>query len=223
MAILSYFNYTVKEYEASFFDFEKKTNQVINDIFNTLFSEKEFDTNILYFILKRPYIDLMRERINISDLSKLKELIYSFNPLKRELGLALLQKIKDHPAIKTFLLSLWFESESYDQKMDVMFRILDYQDLSDEIHKDIYEFIQINWDRWITDCIKWHANNNASNILSAVKKRLEDKRFPISKAWIYLLMSTASPYKKETSQLIEKFVNKKIPNYERIIERINKP
>jgi len=193
------------------------TLKIIDDIRR----EVVLPSKLIKEISSVPMIDLLRDQIVEEDIDHLKIYMMSKDNALIQFAIALFQNIKDSPQIKKELHLLWKNSITFDEKMNVMFRLLDYPDLSKEIHISIYDFTTQNWDRWIKECVKWQAADDINNVLDAMKTRLKDKRFPLNKAWVYLLMATASPDREGCHELINKYTNKEIPNFEKLLERIN--
>lgn len=189
-------------------------------IINDIRKEVVLDPELVKELSSVPMIDYLREQITKNDVNYLKQYIKSSDNSLVQFAIALLQNVKDEPEIKNELINLWNNSTNYGEKMNVMFRILDYPDLDIKVHHSIFNFVINNWECWINECITWHADGDENKILEAMKIRLKDKRFPLTKAWVYLLMSTASPDKDGSRQLITKYKNKNIPNINKIIEKI---
>ncbi|MDR3666072.1 MAG: hypothetical protein P4L35_04425 [Ignavibacteriaceae bacterium] len=153
----------------------------------------------------RPYIDDLREMISVDDIKYLQIYIESPDNVYKQFALALLQNISSEPLVKDLFFKLWKEAKTYDEKMNVMFRILDYEDLNQEIHENIYQFALQYWDQWINDCIKWQSKNNPDLVIANMTERLNDPRFPYSKKWIYLLIATASRDFDRVLELLDKY------------------
>lgn len=63
--------------------------------------------------------------------------------------------------------------------------MLDNPYLDAEFLKNIYSFVLDNYNQFIADVSKW----SKGNVITYAKDRLEDKQFPKSKAWIYLIIA----------------------------------
>lgn len=178
-------------------------------------------TDLIKVLCTVPIIDYLRREVEEKDIDYLMKYLQSEDNILVQFALALFQKNKDIPEVKEKLFLLWAESKTFDEKMNVMFRILDYPNVSIEIHTSIFDFIINNWDRWISECIIWQAENDKNKILDSIKIRLKDNRFPASKSWVYLLMATASPDKNELRNLINEYVGTNIPNIDKIKKLID--
>lgn len=192
-------------------------SKIIDDIRN----QNKIHAELIDEISELNIIDEMRKLVKEQDIVVfLDYLQFNIDIKLKTLIIDLLQPFKNNDAVKKVLFSIWYESSDYLEKSYLCFRLLDYDDLSEDLHRSIYDFIENNWERFINDSNKWFAKNDINNLLAAMKLRLSDRRFPLTKSWIYLLISTASPDKNGCKNLFEEFKDKQIPNYNQIIQRI---
>lgn len=178
-------------------------------------------TSLIEEISRIKITDMIRNQLYENDIDILRKYLGSEEINLKLFAIDLLQRFIDNESVQKEMLSLWEQTQKYEIKAVVMFRLLDNPDLNDEMHNSFYDFIEQNWNRWINDRIKIFADGDTKNILYVMKSRLSDKRFPLSKAWIYLLISTASPDLEGCRQLIDEFKGKNIPCYSRILEKLN--
>ncbi|MFO0753616.1 MAG: hypothetical protein U0411_09870 [Thermodesulfovibrionales bacterium] len=70
-------------------------------------------------------------------------------PLRR-FALLLLRSLKDHPGVKEFLCGLWKTSGEYEIRLEVVWSLLGYSDLPEELYDDIARsFSSADRDEWL--------------------------------------------------------------------------
>lgn len=69
-----------------------------------------------------------------------------------------------------------------------MWRLLDYDDLAIDMHKDIYKFVIDNWNEWLPYIVNKFGGKE--KVFSSCQSRLRSPSFPKSKAWVYLCVAT---------------------------------
>jgi hypothetical protein len=127
-----------------------------------------------------------------------------------ELCINLMHPLREEKDVKELLFDLWKSSSSkYNIKMQIMWRILDYEDISEEMHKSIYSFVRSNWEQWINYVVEKFGGKN--KVLESCQERLQNPAFPKSKAWVYLCIAVGSDNTVEAKNLIENYINSKAP------------
>jgi hypothetical protein len=107
---------------------------------------------LLQHLNEHPLLDYCRDAVNQDDKSMLKNnASMTENPLPlRRLCLKLLRPFGADQDIKDFSYELWKTSVDYEIKLEVLWSLLSYQDLAEEIYADIgRHFDAANWDKWL--------------------------------------------------------------------------
>lgn len=70
--------------------------------------------------------------------------------LLRRFALKLLHPFEQHQDVKDFFRELWEKSSEYEIKLEVLWSLLSYPDLSEDLYADIGKhFDAANWDKWL--------------------------------------------------------------------------
>lgn len=107
---------------------------------------------LLQLLNAYPLFNYCRLEIAEEDKSVLKEVAASEqnNLLLRRFALKLLHRFEHHPDVKDFFCNLWGKSSEYEIKLEVLWSLLSYPDLSDDLYADIGKhFDAANWDKWL--------------------------------------------------------------------------
>ena len=174
-------------------------NKIIQDISTGNIPEKELCIAITGF----PYIDYIRIEMKPSFMDIAFDLCKSEQVFKKALGFALLQPLVHLDEVKSFIRNQWNEANNYDLKRQLLWRLLDIPDLPVSIHKNIYEFIKENWDKFIADSNKW----NKVPMIKYVEDRLHSESHAESKKWIYLCLATSIEDKTVLKSQLDKYKN----------------
>ena len=158
--------------------------KVLEDIRNG----RDLDEDLCGALRTYPELDYLREVVRLEDADRIIALCQSKKELIQFLALGLLQSLGNNEKVKKLLKNLWEESTDYTIRLPLLWRLLDNPYLNVEIHRTIYSFIRDNYNQFISDQIKWAKGD----VITYVKNRLEDSRYPESKAWIYLLIAASS-------------------------------
>lgn len=110
------------------------------------------DTPVLQFLNTYPLFNYCRIETGEDDKDILKDtasLAATPLPLRR-FCIKLLRKFELHPDIKFYFYDLWLHSDDYEIKLEVLWSLLGYSDLSQEIFAEISNhFNAANWDKWL--------------------------------------------------------------------------
>ena len=115
-------------------------------------NEEELNTEIISYLSSAPLINYCRSEIKDGDEKWLKEIVSSKErPLiLRQFGLSLMRQLKNNADVKDFLYDLWKTSAEYEIKIEVLWNLLIYDDLSKELYNDIRQnFTVAEWDKWL--------------------------------------------------------------------------
>ena len=78
-------------------------------------------------------------------------------------------------------------NEQFDEKMTILWPMLDGLEPNNSMHYEIYQFIRENWKQWRNRTLQYYAEKEGSRLLDATKEKLADPGCPESKKWVYLL------------------------------------
>lgn len=181
--------------------------KVIEDILNG----KEINENLAKELNNYPIIDYIRAEIRESHLERLKHLINSTSSDDvRRLGISLLNNLirdeRNGQDIKDFLCAFWRKADK-ENKLYIMWKILDFPGLEKTFHLEIYDFVQENWEVWLQKAVDWCGGRD--KVLDVVSNRLKDSSFPETKAWVYLCNAMGSPDKAGVRSLIQGYISSK--------------
>lgn len=99
-----------------------------------------------------------------------------------------IQCVKKHIAnseMFNLLMQLWNNTDNWFIKNELMWRLLDKEDLSMEFHKEVHKFILKNWDKFVAYSQK-EQYFRKDRIIENTKERLANADYPSSKDWLYL-------------------------------------
>jgi hypothetical protein len=110
------------------------------------------DASLLQHLNEHPLLGYCRDAVNQGDKDMLKKTAaLTENPLPlRRLCLKLLRPFGTDQDVKDFSYEQWKTSTDYEIKLEVLWSLLSYQDLAEEIYADIGKhFDAANWDKWL--------------------------------------------------------------------------
>jgi hypothetical protein len=115
-------------------------------------NREEIDIELISYLNTFPLISYCRSEIGDGDKGLLKEIASSKEKslILRQFALSLIRQLKDHNDVKDFLYNLWKTSAEYEIKIEVLWNLLIYDDLSKELYNDIRQnFTVAEWDKWL--------------------------------------------------------------------------
>ena len=115
-------------------------------------NREEIDIELFCYLNTSPLINYCRSEIRDGDKEWLKETASSEEKplILRQFALSLIRQLKDHTDVKDFLYGLWKTSAEYEIKIEVLWNLLIYDDLSKELYNDIRQnFTVAEWDKWL--------------------------------------------------------------------------
>ncbi|HYA14293.1 MAG TPA: hypothetical protein VEF33_08135 [Syntrophales bacterium] len=115
-------------------------------------NREDIDIEMICYLNTSPLINYCRLEIKGGDKEWLKEIAASKEkPLVlRQFALSLIRQLKDQNDVKDFLYNLWKTSAEYEIKIEVLWNLLTYDDLSKELYNDIRQnFTVAEWDKWL--------------------------------------------------------------------------
>jgi len=99
-----------------------------------------------------PLFSYCRLEVSEADKDILKEIAASEQNdlLLRRFALKLLRRFEHHQDVKDFFCELWKKSAEHEIKLEVLWSLLSYPDLSEDLYADIgRHFDAANWDKWL--------------------------------------------------------------------------
>ena len=180
------------------------SNKVINDIRsrNPLKEELALELN------KPIYLDCLRPLVDKYDIELLLSLAEPLHLASSRLAISLLRNFVADKRVKEFLINSW-TIKDYLMRRTVIWRLLDYIDLENSMHDSIYEFVKINWKRWMEDEIDAYRDDTG-DIKKIIESRLKDPTFPRTKDWVYLCLSLGSNDADWTSSLLSHYYKSEV-------------
>jgi hypothetical protein len=158
--------------------------------------------SLLLELNRPPIIDALRSRIQTSDIGRLQCMATDKRKAVSALGISLFREVQDDPKVRKFLFDLWQKKgASYHRRWWVMFRLLDYPDLSMKFHRELFQFVTANWKPWLAD----QASNfgGAENLLKVLESRLKNPSWKKSRTWERVLSSLGASDDKFLAEFLE--------------------
>jgi hypothetical protein len=156
---------------------------------------------------KPPAIEELRSYVIESDAPLLLALANINSIEVRKLAFGLMQQIANKTDVKKFLLTFWRTATSYEERFDVVWRLLDDETLPIEEHRAAYAFAKNNKERFLKNAVEWYTRPQGPDIFLAMKQRLGDPKFPRTKHWIYLFTADASADTEAKRRLFSRYVD----------------
>jgi hypothetical protein len=147
-----------------------------------------------------PLIDDLRGRIEPGDIGWLKRMAQDSGEEQSALGISLLRSVQKESEVRQFLFDLWKNDTSYHRRWWVMFRLLDYPDLSIEMHRELFQFAKTNWTRWLDDVVNYFGG--PAELLKALQARLADTSWPESKTWVRVIEAVGASDEEAISKFL---------------------
>ena len=155
---------------------------------------------------RQPYIEVLREKVVDEDIPHLlKGVRQDTDQDMRVLCLSLLKDKEAHEEVQDCFRELWKANSEYELRRTLMWRVLDDPSLHIDIHRECYQFVMENWERWITDLTRWHGG--PANVVGSVRQRLTDASTPRTKDWAYLCVLAGSDDAAQAKEIIRKYTS----------------
>jgi len=133
------------------------------------------DAALIAHLNDHPLLGYCGEAVKEDDKKILmKNAAASENPLSlRRLCLKLLRPFGHDRDVRDFSYELWKTSTDYEIKLEVLWSLLSYQDLAEEIYADISRhFDAANWDKWLPLIVeKLEGDKEEKNHVKELMKR----------------------------------------------------
>jgi len=167
----------------------------------------EFSDELIQSLSTYPSIDYIRKQVNKEDIHIIKKMTQSERLAIRRFGISLTRQLLKEREVRELLSNIWESTDEYEIRRALMYRLLDLEDLSIEMHNEIYNFVRKYWERWRIGQANWYGGRE--NILSVCLDRIKDPSYPESKAWVYLCIATLSTEKDKVKELISQYLSSK--------------
>jgi len=133
------------------------------------------DGGLVSHLNEHPLLDYCRDVVHPDDKDMLRKYAREReNPLPlRRFCLKLLQPFRADQDVKDFSYELWKTATDYEIKLEVLWSLLSYQDLAEEIYADIGKhFDAANWDKWLPLIVeKLEGDSEEKNNVKELMKR----------------------------------------------------
>ncbi|NIA19279.1 MAG: hypothetical protein GWP07_02440 [Xanthomonadaceae bacterium] len=190
----------------------KRIRQFVKDIKARKWAEINWDKYVE--LLQYPLSEQLHNEFTSADEKLLLELAgdRDAGPLGRNFGLRLLAYIRSS-RVKEFFWRKWEEAEkNADYKLMMEFlcwRLTDYVDLDEKQHRRIFKAVMNYFDHFKQQFI-FFVGGDSGKVLTVVRQRLMDDRFPDSKHWLYLCAACAAPetQRRELRDLLKQYEDK---------------
>lgn len=150
-----------------------------------------------------------------TDKQLIVKLCNSSDSLHIRLGISMSRGLNPDPELKKILIELWQSQQDFLIKSHLPFWLLDYNEESDQfnqIRKDIYAFIQQNYEDWIKVRLEKFFKKGRTKALEQLEERLNNDFFPPSKTFLYLCLYPALAYTNKEKEDVKKILSQYLDN-----------
>ncbi len=115
-------------------------------------SGEDLEDGLLPHLNAYPLFNYCLAEIADGDRAILKDIASAADKslLLRQFAIRLLRHFHDYEDLKAFLYGLWKTAPQYEIKIEALWSLLNYRDLSEELYKDIQDhFLGAEWDKWL--------------------------------------------------------------------------
>jgi hypothetical protein len=111
------------------------------------------------------------------------------------------------PSIKASLFDLWENRNKLSIRVviSLIYSLLNYSDLEEKYHMEMFEYLKKNKEVWKDKVIEWWRNSEL--VVENARNRLDDPTFPDSKKWIYLAQIAWFGKEQDSLKLLQNYVN----------------
>lgn len=184
------------------------SNYIADKVLEDLRNNGELKDDLADVLNSYQWLVFWRQRISVEDKEWLKETVLAKKSHTSELCITLMHPLREENDIKELLFSLWNSpSSDYFTKMQVMWRLLDYADLSDKTINEIYQYVFADWNTWLPYMVKKFGG--ADRAYENCIERLNNPGFPESKKWVYLCILVGSSKIDEAKTVISRYKDSK--------------
>jgi len=163
--------------------------------------------------------DAVRKQIQPADWKWIRSMCNSPSEYLRRLAIDLTRNIRDLPEVRPLLEDMWRQQGlPVSVRIALQARLLDYEDLTEEWHRELFKFTLNNWEEYLQEVRQWVAASGP--ILNFCRQRLNDPNFPRSKRWFYICNAAAADDPKEAREFIENYKNDEDPFVREVVEGV---
>jgi hypothetical protein len=115
-------------------------------------NKEDIDDALISCLNAFPLINYCRSELHDEDKALLKEISSSEDKSLslRQFALSLMRQFKEHTDIRDYLYNLWKSSTEYEIKIEALWSLLIYGNLSEELYDDIRKSFSVaEWDKWL--------------------------------------------------------------------------
>ncbi len=138
-------------------------------------SHETIESPLLQLLNTYPLFNYCRLETTEDDKTLLKEIVADGQNqlLLRRFCLKLLRQFEHQQDVKAFFYDLWIKSFDYEIKLEVLWSLLGYNDLTENIYADISKhFDAANWDKWLPLIVeKLEGNTEEKTHVKELMKR----------------------------------------------------
>lgn len=179
---------------------EYLVDKLVDDIRST----RPLPSQLCQALFRYPIINDLRRRINPDDFLIIHSLCESDDDAVRNLGFALLQNIRQE-RVRCYLEEVWQRPLlSFKLRTNLQAELLNYPELSQDYHEQLFRFTLDNWQPWLQGIVDWCGGGEG--VLKYCTGRLSDPKFPKSKRWLYVCAAAASNDLAAARNLIGSYV-----------------
>lgn len=153
-------------------------------ILNDIRSGERLEPLLLTQLISRDFLTVVRRKINEKDADWLERSLANKTELL-DFALAVVGPLQNTNNFRILLNKLWADKAlSFSATNSLIYRLLDFHDLPEEMHHEIYRFLSKHRDVWKNYVIDFYQG--IDKCTQGSLQRLESDDFPLSKKWIYL-------------------------------------
>lgn len=141
-------------------------------------------------VAKFPTIDLVRSKLKKLDLSEIMKVAGTEPAASGGVAFALLTPFAEYDLVSEYLIMQWINATSFLRRDNILWPLLEIQSLPDQYHKEGFAFINGHLDEFVENCLPWWGTRH--RLLDTVRKRMDYKKTPKTKHWIYLCVAMGS-------------------------------
>ena len=166
-------------------------NYIVSKLITDVRNNVQINDNLALALDKYPHIDILRGEIGEKDAVYILKTIPNQSVMAGNMLISLLRNYSEQPAFKSWFIDHWYNTNDYNRRLTLLWRLLDDSSLELTMHEQLYKFVRENLVTFLDDTRDWLGGKEA--MLEACKNRLSDPTFPRTKDWIYLCSATGSP------------------------------
>jgi len=180
-------------------------------------SGRGLDPGLVDKLVKKEVADRLRKRLRHEDAGWILECLRSRQEGVLAFAVAVVRPLQDNDAVRERLFEIWEESLPPRIRVGLVFRLLDYNDLSLAWHDNLYNWVLENERPWRDKATEWYS---LGELVENAKERLGNPRFPESKKWMYLLQVARFGTCREALEVLSEYEHSTAPFVAKIAKRL---